>query len=79
MSLLREYYKRKGRKKTNLTKEFKMKKKQKTDPKMFFSKKSTKKTMGICNKMIKSEQARKQTIAFIRAADGKRIRNKSGV
>ena len=56
-----------------------MKKKQAVDPKAVFSKAHTKKTIDICNKMIKNEQARKQTAAFIRAADGKRIRNKSGV
>ena len=55
-----------------------MKKKQ-PDPKMIFSKAYTKKAIEICNKMIKNEQARKQTITFIKAVDGKRIRNKSGV
>ena len=33
----------------------------------------------MCNRMIKNSQARKQTIAFIKAADGKKIRNTSGV
>ena len=55
-----------------------MKKKQ-IDPKVLFSKKSTKRAIEICNKMITNEQARKQTIAFIKAVDGKPIRNKSGV
>ena len=49
------------------------------DPKAIFSKVHTKKAIEICNKMIKNEQARKQTIVFIKAADGKKIRNRSGV
>ena len=56
-----------------------MKKKQVASHKMFFSKKSKEKTIDICNKMIKNEEARRQTIAFIKAIDGKQIRNKSGV
>ena len=56
-----------------------MKKKRTVDPKVVFSKASTEKAIEICNKMIKNEQARKQMIAFIKAIDGKQIRNKSGV
>ena len=55
-----------------------MKKKQ-VDPKKIFSKASTEKAIELCNKMIKNEQARKQTIVFIKAIDGKKIRNTSGV
>ena len=51
----------------------------KADLKMIFSKAYTKKAIEICKRMIKSKQAREQTIAFIKAADGKKIRNKSGV
>ena len=54
-------------------------KKKKVDPKVFFSKESTKKMIEICNKMIKNKKAREQTIVFIKAIDGKKIRNKSGV
>ena len=57
-----------------------MKKKfSKTEFKKAFSRKATKKTIEICRQMIKNPQARKQTIAFIKAADGKKIRNTSGV
>ena len=56
-----------------------MKKNRSADPKLLFSKKSTEKAIELCNKIIKNKQARKQTIMFIKAVDGKRIRNKSGV
>ena len=56
-----------------------MKKKKAIDPKVIFSKASTEKAIEICNKMIKNKKARQQTILFIRAVDGKPIRNKSGV
>ena len=52
-------------------------KKKRPDPKLLFSKKSTEKAIELCNKMIKNKQAKKQTIMFIKAVDGKRIRNKS--
>ena len=44
-----------------------------------FSPAFTKKIIELCKKMIPDKQSREQTIAFIRAADGKEIRNKSGV
>ena len=44
-----------------------------------FSRESTKRAIEACNHVIKNPQTRKQTIAFIRAANGKRIRNTSGV
>ena len=44
-----------------------------------FSRESTKRAIKMCNRMIKNPQARKQTVAFIKAADGKKIRNTSGV
>ena len=44
-----------------------------------FSHEATKSAIKMCNRMIKNSQARKQTIAFIKAADGKKIRNTSGV
>ena len=44
-----------------------------------FSPSVTKKIIELCKKMIHDKQSREQTIAFIRAADGKKIRNKSGV
>ena len=47
--------------------------------KKIFSREATKKTIEMCKRMIKNPQARKQTIAFIKAADGKKIRNTSGV
>ena len=40
---------------------------------------STKKAIEVCNHVIKNPQTRKQTIAFIKAANGKKIRNTSGV
>ena len=54
-------------------------KKTRPDPKLLFSKASTEKAIEICNKMIKNKKARQQTILFIRAVDGKKIRNKSGI
>lgn len=47
--------------------------------KKIFSRKSTNETIEVCKRMIENPQARKQTIAFIEAADGKKIRNTSGV
>ena len=44
-----------------------------------FSHTATKKTIELCKKMIKDKQVREQTIAFIRAVDGKKIRNTSEV
>ena len=44
-----------------------------------FSPESTKEVIKLCRKVIKDKQAREQTIAFIRAVDGKKIRNTSGV
>ena len=44
-----------------------------------FSPENTQKTIEICKKVIKDKQTREQTIAFIRAVDGKKIRNTSGV
>jgi len=44
-----------------------------------FSPEATEKAIEMCKKMIQNPQAREQTIAFIRAADGKKIRNTSGV
>ena len=55
-----------------------MKKKQ-IDPTKVFFRASTEKAIELCNKMIKNEQARKQTIVFIKAINGKKIRNTSGV
>ena len=49
------------------------------DFKKAFSKEATNKAIEMCEKMITNPQARKQTIAFIRAVDGKKIRNTSGV
>ena len=40
---------------------------------------STKRAIEACNYVIKNPQTRKQTIAFIKAANGKKIRNTSGV
>ena len=47
--------------------------------KKIFSREATKQAIEMCKRMIKNPQARKQTIAFIKAADGKKIRNTSGV
>ena len=47
--------------------------------KQAFSKKATKQAIEMCKKMITNPQAREQTIVFIKAIDGKKIRNKSGV
>ena len=44
-----------------------------------FSPESKQKTIKLCKKMIKDKQVREQTIAFIRAVDGQKIRNTSGV
>ena len=44
-----------------------------------FSRKSTKRTIEICNRVIKNPQTREQTAAFIKAVDGKQIKNTSGV
>ena len=44
-----------------------------------YFRKSTKKAIEVCNHIIKNPQTRKQTIAFIKAANGKKIRNTSGV
>ena len=44
-----------------------------------FSPSFTKKIIELCKKMISDKQSREQTIAFIKAVDGKKIRNKSGV
>ena len=41
--------------------------------------KSTETAIAMCNKIIKNKQLREQNIAFIKAANGKRIRNTSGV
>ena len=40
---------------------------------------STKTAIEMCNKLIKNKQLRKQNIAFIKAANGKRVRNTSGI
>ena len=47
--------------------------------KRVFSPESTQEVIKLCRKMIKDKQVREQTIAFIRAVDGKKIRNTSGV
>lgn len=44
-----------------------------------FSHEATKTAINLCEKMITDVQLRKQMIAFIRAADGKKIRNTSGI
>ena len=44
-----------------------------------FSSESTKKAMKVYKRIITNPQTRKQTIAFIKAAHGKKIRNTSGV
>ncbi len=44
-----------------------------------FSPANTQKTIELCKKVIKDKQVREQTIAFIKAVDGKKIRNTSGV
>ncbi len=44
-----------------------------------FSREATKTAIKMCEKMIKNVPLRKQMVAFIRAADGKKIRNTSGV
>lgn len=44
-----------------------------------FSRESTKRAIEVCNQVIKNPQARKQTVTFIKAANGKKIRNTSGV
>ena len=44
-----------------------------------FSRESNKGTIEICNRVIKNPQTRKQTVAFIKAVNGKQIRNTSGV
>ena len=41
--------------------------------------KSTKTAIEMCNKLIKNKQLREQNIAFVKAVNGKRIRNTSGV
>ena len=55
----------------------------KTRPTLAFQKKmfqnSTKTMVGICKKFITNKQIREQNIAFIKAANGKKIRNTSGV
>ncbi len=49
------------------------------DFKKAFSPESTKKAIEMCNLIIKNPQARKQTVVFIKAVDGKEIKNTSGV
>lgn len=44
-----------------------------------FSPEYTKKVTEICETVIKDKQVREQTITFIRAVHGKKIRNTSGV
>ena len=44
-----------------------------------FSPEATKKVIELCEQMISNKQTREQTIAFIKAVDGKKIRNTSGV
>lgn len=44
-----------------------------------FSRESTKRAIEMCNRVIKNPQTREQTVAFIKAVDGKKIRNTSGV
>ena len=51
----------------------------KEDIKKLFSPEATKRAVELCEKMISNEQMREQTIAFIKAVDGKKIRNTSGV
>ena len=43
-----------------------------------FSRKSTEIAIKMCKKMIKNKRARQQAIVFIKAIDGKQIRNTSG-
>ena len=40
---------------------------------------STETAIEMCNKLIKNKQLREQNIAFIKAANGKKIRNTSGI
>ena len=40
---------------------------------------STDTAIEMCNRLIKNKQLREQNILFIKAANGKRIRNTSGV
>ena len=51
----------------------------KKEMKRAFSHEETKLAIKMCRKTIKDVRLRKQMIAFIRAADGKKIRNTSGV
>ena len=44
-----------------------------------FGPQSTKKIIALVEKGIQNKQLRKDTIAFIRAVDGQKIRNTSGV
>ena len=41
--------------------------------------KSTATAIEMCNKLITNKQLREQNIAFIKAANGKKIRNTSGI
>ena len=47
--------------------------------KQAFSEENTKQMIDLIKKVIKDKQMREQNIAFIRAANGKKIRNTSGV
>ena len=55
------------------------KKLSKIEFKRLFSPESTEQAIEACNYVIKNPQTRKQAIVFIRAANGKKIRNTSGV
>ena len=53
-------------------------KKSKVSEKILFQK-STETAIAMCNRLIKNKQLREQNIAVIKAVNGKRIRNTSGV
>ena len=55
------------------------KKLSKIEFKRLFSQESTKQAIEACNYVIKNPRIRKQAIVFIKAANGKKIRNTSGV
>lgn len=44
-----------------------------------FSREATKTAINLCEKVIKKRKLRKDIVAFIKAADGKKIRNTSGI
>ena len=65
-----------------LSEEVKMKK-NKTQSELAFQKKmfknSTKTAVEMCNKLIKDKKLREQNISVIKAVNGKKIRNTSGI